>query len=168
MEFQAYQGSKMDLYMLGVDGVLIERFKDRNDFTRVEILLGRKSWVNQIVDSHRQVAFALVSNQDSVALGFESEQTVSSKMASVVYELGLWRCPVTVHISFEHPNAVIEKYKGSNGMRKPGPGMLLEALKAHGVGKQDSLFVGDMETDEQAALVAQVPYRRAEEFFHGY
>jgi histidinol phosphatase-like enzyme len=114
--------------MLGVDGILINASENRNDFSKVECLAGRRSWVNQMVDSHKQVAFALVTNQDSVALGFQSEQTVYSKMASVVYELGLWRCPVTVHVSFEHPNAVIEKYKGSNGMRKPGPGMLLQAL----------------------------------------
>jgi|SRR5580698_1062082 HAD superfamily hydrolase (TIGR01662 family) len=162
----------MDLYMLDVDGTLIESFlrkgAPREDYDRVEVLPGRQSWVNQMVDSHKQVAFALVTNQAGVAMGYQTEEQVYEKMSRVISLLGMWRCPVTVHVSFEHPEAKIEKYKGSNGMRKPGPGMLLQALKAHGVNKQDSLFVGDMETDEQAALTAQVPYRRAEEFFHGY
>lgn len=162
----------MDLYMLDVDGTLIESFlrkgAPREDYDRVEVLPGRQSWVNQMVDSHRDVGFALISNQGGVAMGYQTEDQVCNKMARVVVELALWRCPLTVHVAYEHPNATIEKYRGSNGMRKPGPGMLLEALKAHGVGKQDALFVGDMETDEQAALTAQVPYRRAEEFFHGY
>lgn len=161
--------------MLNVDGTLIRSFMrevstelDPDAYDRVEVLPGRQSWVNQMVDSHKQVAFALITNQAGVAMGYQTEDRVCNKMARVVVELALWRCPLTVHVAYEHPNATIEKYRGSNGMRKPGPGMLLEALKAHGVGKQDALFVGDMETDEQAALTAQVPYRRAEEFFHGY
>lgn len=162
----------MDLYMLDVDGTLIESFlrkgAPREDYDRVEVLPGRQSWVNQMVDSHKQVAFALVTNQAGVAMGYQTEEQVWSKMAHVIALMRLWRCPVTVHMAFEHPEAKIEAFKGSNGMRKPGPGMLLQALKAHGVNKQDSLFVGDMETDEQAALTASVPYRRAEEFFHGY
>jgi HAD superfamily hydrolase (TIGR01662 family) len=162
----------MDLYMLAVDGTLVESFlrkgAPREDYDRVEVLPGRQSWVNQMVDSHKQVAFALVTNQAGVAMGYQTEEQVWNKMSRVAIGLSLYRCPLTFHVAFEHPEAKIEKYKGSNGMRKPGPGMLLQALKAHGVSKQDSLFVGDMETDEQAALTAQVPYRRAEEFFHGY
>lgn len=151
----------MDLYMLDVDVI-------RGDSDGLDILPGRQSWVNQMVDSHKQVAFALITNQDGVAMGRNTESDIWCELTEVATLLGLWRCPVTLHAAFEHPDALIEKYKGSNGMRKPGPGMLLQALKAHGVNKQDSLFVGDMETDEQAALTAQVPYRRAEEFFHGY
>lgn len=161
----------MNLYMLDVDGTLIKPLLHDGmgkDYDKVEVLPGRQSWVNQMVDSHIPVAFALITNQACVAMGYQTEDRVYDKMDRIMRILGLRRCPTTIHVAFEHPNALIDKYRGSRGMRKPGPGMLLEALKVHGVGKQDALFVGDMETDEQAALTARVPYRRAEEFFHGY
>ena len=44
------------------------------------------------------------------------------------------------------------------GCRKPKPGLLLQAMSDNGFTKSKTIFVGDSETDRQAALLASVPF----------
>jgi histidinol phosphatase-like enzyme len=53
----------------------------------------------------------------------------------------------------------------SRQWRKPNPGMLLQAAADHGVGETAVLFVGDTETDEQAAAAAGCAFVTAEAFW---
>ena len=53
----------------------------------------------------------------------------------------------------------------SKEWRKPSPGMLVQAAQDAGVDIADCLFVGDMETDQQAALACNMPYMDQKEFF---
>ena len=54
---------------------------------------------------------------------------------------------------------------GTCPCRKPRPGMLFSAMKDAGVVAGDTLFVGDMVTDEQAARNADVAFTYAKDFF---
>ena len=49
--------------------------------------------------------------------------------------------------------------------RKPAPGMLHRILERTGVPAARALFVGDLETDREAARRAGMPFRWAHEFF---
>ena len=49
--------------------------------------------------------------------------------------------------------------------RKPRPGLLLKAMAFWGVGPHETLYVGDMDVDEQAALAAGVRFAWAWNFF---
>jgi D-glycero-D-manno-heptose 1,7-bisphosphate phosphatase len=49
--------------------------------------------------------------------------------------------------------------------RKPAPGLLVRALREAGVRPDEALFVGDLESDREAARRAGVPFRTAAEFF---
>jgi histidinol-phosphate phosphatase family protein len=49
--------------------------------------------------------------------------------------------------------------------RKPAPGMLLRAARDAGVDPGKALFVGDLDTDRQAAKAAGMPFLTAEQFF---
>jgi histidinol phosphatase-like enzyme len=49
--------------------------------------------------------------------------------------------------------------------RKPGPGMLLQAMHDFNALPEDTLFIGDMETDLEAARRAGCGYMHARDFF---
>lgn len=53
------------------------------------------------------------------------------------------------------------------GCRKPAPGMLLRLLEHYGVSPEEALFVGDLDSDAEAARRAGVAFMRAERFFAG-
>jgi D-glycero-D-manno-heptose 1,7-bisphosphate phosphatase len=157
------------LYCFDLDGTLIRSFlregDKAHDYDDVEILDGRAARINGLIARDPAVRFALITNQAGVAMGYQTEQQVWAKMTRVLVELGLLRQPTTVHVAFNHPEAKLDQYRADDGMRKPGPGMILMAKRAHGAGSVETLFVGDMESDHQAALAARVPYMDAEEFF---
>lgn len=48
---------------------------------------------------------------------------------------------------------------GLTPRRKPGPGMLLEAMRQHGASPEETLFIGDALTDADAAAAAGVAFR---------
>jgi phosphoglycolate phosphatase-like HAD superfamily hydrolase len=49
--------------------------------------------------------------------------------------------------------------------RKPSPTMLYEAMRIHEAAPAETVFVGDMNSDRDAAVAAGVAYFDAEEFF---
>jgi D-glycero-D-manno-heptose 1,7-bisphosphate phosphatase len=72
---------------------------------------------------------------------------------------------VSVHICGHHPNASVDEYRQDCECRKPKPGMVIEAMAAHGVGPENTTFVGDLPSDRDAALAAGVGFAWAEDFF---
>ncbi|MCD8489498.1 MAG: HAD hydrolase-like protein [Desertifilum sp.] len=53
---------------------------------------------------------------------------------------------------------------GIEQYRKPKPGMLLLAMLIHGIAKDDTIFVGDRDSDKEAAAAAGVRYYHRDEF----
>lgn len=51
--------------------------------------------------------------------------------------------------------------------RKPGPGMLIEAMEHFGIAREDTLMVGDRNEDKGAAEAAGVSFQWEWEFFDG-
>ena len=47
--------------------------------------------------------------------------------------------------------------------RKPAPGLLFEAMAHHGIGPEETLFVGDAEVDREAATRAGVAFLHVED-----
>ena len=50
--------------------------------------------------------------------------------------------------------------------KKPNPNMLIELMNQFNVVPDETLFVGNAETDRQAAAAAHIPFVHAELFFH--
>jgi D-glycero-D-manno-heptose 1,7-bisphosphate phosphatase len=73
---------------------------------------------------------------------------------------------MTIHVCYYHPRATVRPYDtiAEAQRRKPSPAMLDEAMRIHGV-DEDTVFVGDMESDREAARAAGVRYLDANEFF---
>lgn len=164
------------LYAFDVDGTLVRGFL-RDDGTvapyeQVEVLPGRLGRIEELT-LNPGARFALVTNQAGVAFGYQTVEQVYAKLGAVVAAFDLFRTrPFSVHVAFHHPKAKIAKWWCAEGSemferRKPGPGMLLEAMGRHKADTETTWFVGDMGSDEVAAWHAGVRYIDAEEFFHG-
>lgn len=101
----------------------------------------------------------VASNQVGVALGFLTKGTAVQLIRDVI-EKALGCVP---------PRTWIEvcpcPHNSGCECRKPQPGMLLRIMAEAGVAPEETLFVGDLETDREAARRAGVSFKWAHEFF---
>jgi D-glycero-D-manno-heptose 1,7-bisphosphate phosphatase len=99
----------------------------------------------------------VVTNQSGVARGLYDEEAVRALMAWVADELRAaggtlddWRfCPF-------HPEAALPRYRRASDWRKPGPGMLLDLIRAWEPDLARSVLVGDQDSDMEAAMSAGI------------
>ena len=99
----------------------------------------------------------MVTNQSGVGRGLYTEEDVNrihDYMCSELAERGakiddIRYCP-------HHTNAKINSYKAECNWRKPGSGMLQDLISSWSVDKDNSLLIGDKETDLQAARNIQI------------
>jgi len=111
--------------------------------------------------------FGIASNQAGVGKGLLSEVVALELLVSLAHTVtGQWppvgavrMCPHNHHVD-------------TCWCRKPSPWMLWEIMRCYGVPRaadgtvrSDVMFVGDMDTDRQAALGARVMFTWAWDFF---
>jgi D-glycero-D-manno-heptose 1,7-bisphosphate phosphatase len=116
---------------------------------------------------NKGIDIALATNRGGVAWGFttlEEAEALAREAAELcgVPDARIYICPY--HAKARGPK-VVWKYAKDHDCRKPNPGMLLEAMKDAGTSPDETLFVGDFETDQQAAENAGVRFYWAGEFF---
>lgn len=108
---------------------------------------------------------ALVTNQGGVAFGLATEEEVHQQLRKISEALGI----ASYQVSFAHPTpkAGYEHYGTPEGLafRKPAPGMLLHAMELFGIPSEETLMVGDMLEDHDAAQNAGCQFRWAQVFF---
>lgn len=93
----------------------------------------------------------VVSNQSGVARAILTEETLSeihSRLKQLLLEKNvkldkIYYCPY-------HPDGVIDKYRKESDLRKPNPGMLLEAADEMDVELSQSWMIGNSSRDIQA------------------
>jgi D-glycero-D-manno-heptose 1,7-bisphosphate phosphatase len=103
----------------------------------------------------------VVTNQAGVARGFYEEQAVHDLLAWMRAEalaaggtIDDYRyCPF-------HPEAPLPAYRRASDWRKPGPGMILDLIRAWQLDPARCVLVGDQETDIQAAAAAGIAGHR--------
>lgn len=104
-----------------------------------------------LYELQKKFKLIVVSNQAGVAKGLfamEDLQGVQNKMISLFQEYqvkidGFYFCP-------HYPSGKIERYAKVCNCRKPKPGMLLEAARAHHIDLSQSWMIGDILNDVQA------------------
>lgn len=157
------------LFIFDVDGTLIRSYMEypnpREEYERIEILPKRNAVIAKLAE--QGASFAIATNQGGVAMGYQQPWEVYRKLAHVLEPLPELT-PVSVHIAMHHPHAKIPKWKGGGHYRKPGPAMLEDAMAVHELfyDRERVIFVGDEQTDEEAAKNAGIDYDDAEHFFH--
>ena len=93
----------------------------------------------------------IITNQAGIAKGYYSEEdflTLTSWMETEFRKNGVtisktYYCPY-------HIEGKIEKYKKESEDRKPNPGMILKAIKEFNIDPNQSILIGDKDTDIEA------------------
>lgn len=107
----------------------------------------------------------IVTNQGGVAFGYQTERQAWATHRAVLNAL-----PVQVDATYlcpHHPDGTIPRYATRCPNRKPAAGAIIDALAHFEAKPEDCLFVGDQESDRQAAEAAGVEFRWASDFFQG-
>ena len=99
----------------------------------------------------------IITNQSAVAKGYISENNLKKsfkdslnflKNKNIIID-DIFYCPF-------HPKIGNSKYKKDSYLRKPNPGMLLEAQKKHNINLKKSFMIGNSLTDYKAAIASNV------------
>lgn len=111
-------------------------------------------------------ALAIATNQGGVAWGFISRSQAYRLAHDAAEKVG---GVDAVAVCCYHPGAVARNpaspYAKASPRRKPAPGMILDLMRRLGYGPADTIYVGDYDTDRQAAETAGVRFIWAQEFF---
>jgi len=110
---------------------------------------------------------ALATNRGGVAFGYTTLEEAEALAREAAELCGIPDVPVYVcpyHAKARGPRAV-HRFARADDCRKPNPGMLLQALEEADLRPEDAFFVGDMDTDQQAAENAGIQFFWAEQFF---
>ena len=99
----------------------------------------------------------VVTNQSGVGRGLYAEEDVNRIHDHMRSELAAGGARSTTRrYCPHHTNAKINAYKAECNWRKPGSGMLQDLISSWSVDKDNSLLIGDKETDLQAARNIQI------------
>jgi D-glycero-D-manno-heptose 1,7-bisphosphate phosphatase len=100
----------------------------------------------------------VVTNQSGVGRGFYSEADMHALHARMVEDLAEAGGHIdAVYYAPQHPDAPLDTYRHPDPpLRKPNPGMILQALAEWPIDKAASILVGDKPSDLEAALRAGV------------
>lgn len=173
------------LYLFDLDGTLISSYMDNPDrnFHAWSLLPGRAEKIAALLAEGNQIG--VISNQASVAFGYNSETDVEQKLCAVGAALGYgWielhdggesrelatgarnAGVLSVHVCYTHPRASVEAYQDDNltsDRRKPSPAMIHEARAGENTIRV--VFIGDSQEDAGAARNAGVAFQWAKDFF---
>jgi D-glycero-D-manno-heptose 1,7-bisphosphate phosphatase len=102
---------------------------------------------------------AIASNQNGVAAGELTEETARRLIVDML-RAALGRIPEQTRVEI-----CICAESVPCPCRKPAPGLLLRLLDHFGLSPAEALFVGDLDSDAEAARRAGVAFMRADRFF---
>lgn len=99
----------------------------------------------------------VVTNQAGIGRGFYSEDEFLKLTKWMNAQFAMRGAPIdAVYFCPDHPLHGVGHYLRDSPMRKPAPGMLLQARDEFGIDMALSVMVGDKQTDMQAGAAAAV------------
>ena len=99
----------------------------------------------------------VVTNQSGVGRGLYTEEDINQIHDHMRFELTEQGAKIDdIRYCPHHTDAKINAYKAECNWRKPGSGMLQDLISSWSVDKENSLLIGDKETDLQAARNIQI------------
>lgn len=104
---------------------------------------------------------AVASNQGGVAFGFMSREAAHALVKHAADTIGA----VAYAVCVVHPKGRKAEARRESEFRKPNGGMIRYLMDALGFSAADTLYVGDMESDREAAQDAGVKFVDANTFF---
>jgi D-glycero-D-manno-heptose 1,7-bisphosphate phosphatase len=152
------------LYIFDADGTLrrttIPAQPCPNKPGEWELIPGVKKRLAEIDWNAGGARFGIASNQGGVGMGYMTFEAAYGLLAEMVVEaFGVNAPPAgSIEICPHAPHA-------NCACRKPKPLMLTRLMHRFGARRDETLFVGDMDRDEEAAERARVSFVWAREFF---
>jgi D-glycero-D-manno-heptose 1,7-bisphosphate phosphatase len=137
------------------DGVLNQ---DRGYVYRIEDFV----WIEGAREGIRlvnQLGFYVfvVTNQSGVARGYYSEHDITQLHTWMQNQLTAFGAHIDdFRFCPHHPHATLLEYRKVCNCRKPKPGMISDLLHTWDVNPKKSFFIGDKNTDLQAAASASI------------
>lgn len=113
-----------------------------------------------VADAVKGPIIAIASNQGGVGLGYMTGQTARQMLRDLWTEIWGWTDPPDEAIMM-CPHAPKDGCK----CRKPNPGMIIQLMQQYNIHPDDTLYVGDMDSDRHAADAAGCHFMPAMEFF---
>lgn len=99
----------------------------------------------------------IVTNQAGIGRGYYTEDDFHALTAWMQARFAAEDAAIDqVYFCPFHPEHGVGRYKVDSPMRKPGPGMILQAAREHDIDLAASLLVGDMDTDIEAGCAAGI------------
>ena len=132
---------------------------------------GRLEHIHQL--NTQGVKIAIVTNQGGAAWGIFTPEQMDLQLLKQKMEGRMDACFVCYHDTSEKARqrakvkalTVPDLYKGEWDRRKPGSGMLIEAMDHFQIDRHDTLYVGDREEDRLAAEAAGCDFEWAWDYF---
>jgi D-glycero-D-manno-heptose 1,7-bisphosphate phosphatase len=156
------------LYIFDKDGTLVGGVGNRpaNSPVEQEPLPGVVEKLAQLRNAGH--ALAIATNQGGVAWGFISLSQAYRLAWDAAEKVGgmdaVSVCPYDARARGENAR---QQYARPSRRRKPDPGMIIDLARRLGYDLGDVAFVGDRESDRQAAEAAGVEFYWANDFFGG-
>jgi len=142
---------KRTAVLLDRDGTVIEDRGYIGDPDEVQLIPGAADAIRRFAKAGHLVV--IVSNQSGVARGLFDEEDLKRVHVQVENLLkaegaqldGAYYCPY-----LDGPEAAVQAYRQSSMLRKPEPGMLLQAARELNIDLQRSWMIGDSPSDVEA------------------
>lgn len=154
------------LYIFDKDGTLVTGMGDRPANTPEEqhLLPGVREKIDALrLHGHR---IAIASNQGGVAWGFITHEQAVALIVDCADKIGgvdaFRMCPYDPKAIKVNPTG---GYSRDDASRKPNPGMLIGIMRELGFSPDDTVMIGDMESDKEAAKNAGCKFFWAADFF---
>lgn len=148
--------TRYKLLLLDRDGVLNQKLEEGDYVTNKSRLLMFHDVLDKVAKLTQQIRVAVVTNQQGVGKDLMSRddlETVNEEINEQIVRLGgqkimFFVCTHTIDVQC--------------GCRKPKPGLLMEAMSSFHVLPQETFFIGDQESDREAAKSARIDFLKTD------
>ena len=157
------------LYIFDKDGTLVEELPDPKLGTRPANTPEEQRLIPGVYDKIAELKAAghhiwIASNQGGVSWGFITYRQAIDVMADACNKIGIIRnnyafCP------YDERGKFASEYSQWKHYRKPLPGMIEAIADYEGESRDRVIYIGDHDTDRQAAEAAGVKFMWAKDFF---
>ncbi|MBI1282505.1 MAG: HAD-IIIA family hydrolase [Anaerolineaceae bacterium] len=150
------------LYIFDKDGTLVQDIDGKrppNKLSEQKPIAGVLEKCQALIaDGH---LLAVASNQGGVAFGYITAAEAHEMVKQIADYIGA----TTYAVCVTHPNGKRKAARRESRFRKPDSGMIDYLMDAFGVLPSETVYIGDLGTDQQAAEAAGVKFIWAKDFF---
>ena len=148
--------TKYKLLLLDRDGVLNQKLEEGDYVTNRSRLLMFQEVLDKVAKLTQQIRVAVVTNQQGVGKALMSRDELESVNEEINEQIVRFGGQKIVFFVCTH---VIDI---QCGCRKPKPGLILEAMSRFQVLSQETILIGDQESDREAAKSARIDFLKTD------